>query len=152
MSATSGHRIDQIEQRPSWRVWLRGRVRERTKERENERVRKEERSECREKERKRLKRRKMLRCTIRRELPSMFPVTRKKKHTQRTCRYTDKYTERHIQKIYLYIDYNLAEIRLKQKKKNVRLTQDILLYVYRSTIEKAMTIVACVEVVDDDDE
>lgn len=80
-------------------------------------MRKEERSECREKERKRLKRRKMLRCTIRRELPSMFPVTRKKKHTQRTCRYTDKYTERHIQKIYLYIDYNLAEIRLKQKKK-----------------------------------
>lgn len=62
----------------------------------------------------------MLRCTIRRELPSMFPVTRKKKkkkYTQRTRRYTDKYTERHIQKIYLYIDYNLAEIRLKQKKK-----------------------------------
>lgn len=61
----------------------------------------------------------MLRCTIRRELPSMFPVTRKKKkkYTQRTRRYTDKYTKRHIQKIYLYIDYNLAEIRLKQKKK-----------------------------------
>lgn len=63
----------------------------------------------------------MLRCTIRRELPSMFPVTRKQKkkkkiETQEHANYTDRYTERHIQKIYLYIDYNLAKIRLKKKK------------------------------------
>lgn len=38
MSATSGHRIDQIEQRPSWRVWLRGKS-ERANERKKERVR-----------------------------------------------------------------------------------------------------------------
>lgn len=57
----------------------------------------------------------MLRCTIRRELPSMFPVTRKQeKETQEYTDYTDRYTERHIQKIYLYIDYNLAEIRFKK--------------------------------------
>lgn len=152
MSATSGHRIDQIEQRPSWRVWLRGRVRERTKERENERVRKEERSECREKERKRLKRRKMLRCTIRRELPSMFPVTRKKKtHAKNMQIHRQVHRETHTEDIPIY-RLQFSGDKVKTKKKNVRLTQDILLYVYRSTIEKAMTIVACVEVVDDDDE
>ena len=141
-------------------------MRERTNERkrEYERVRKEERSECREKERKRLKRRKMLRCTIRRELPSMFPVTRKKKkkkkkkkkrkHTQRTRRYTEtSYTERDtVQKIYLYIDYNLAEIRLKQKKKkNVRLTRYIIIRIsinYRKSYDYRGL---CFEVVDDDE-
>lgn len=45
----------------------------------------------------------------------MFPVTRKQeKETQEYTDYTDRYTERHIQKIYLYIDYNLAEIRFKK--------------------------------------
>lgn len=65
-------------------------------------MRKEERSECREKERKRLKRRKMLRCTIRRELPSMFPVTRKK-NTRKEHADTQTSTQRDTYRRYTYI-------------------------------------------------
>lgn len=66
-------------------------------------MRKEERSECREKERKRLKRRKMLHCTIRRELPSMFPVTRKKKNTRKEHADTQTSTQRDTYRRYTYI-------------------------------------------------
>lgn len=46
----------------------------------------------------------MLRCTIRRELPSMFPVTRKQeKETQEYTDYTETGTQRDIYRRYTYI-------------------------------------------------
>lgn len=74
----------------------------------------------------------MLRCTIRRELPSMFPVTRKKKkkkiHAKNTQIHRQVHRETHTEDIPIYrLQFSGDKVKTKKKKKSKINTRYIII-------------------------